>query len=153
MASALRNAHRPLNLSDNLLIDHEGVRRMGLERYPNNVMREELALSDLALQCGQAVLERIAHDERLRTEAIVLETVLANGSVQAAARRIVKSREHVSNTAWRVVTLWVLDEFERRLVELSRSRDDRVVPLRRGMALNGSRHATSVSDGQYPLPS
>ncbi len=114
IASALRNAQRPLNLSDNVLIEEAAVRTRAAERYQASVMRDELALSDLVIESAKSVLAQLRHDARLTREATVLETVIADGSVQLAARRLARSREHISNTAWRTVTGWVLDEFERR---------------------------------------
>jgi len=39
--------------------------------------------------------------------------VLSGGSVSAAAQRLGRSREQISNIAWGIVTSWAL-EFERR---------------------------------------
>jgi hypothetical protein len=115
VASALRNANRLLNLSDNALIEEGSVHALARERYPGLVMNEEMALSDEILASAKAVHECISRDARLNREAVVLAIVLEKGSVQAAARTLRLSREHVSNTLWRTVTGWVLDEFERRV--------------------------------------
>jgi hypothetical protein len=112
VAHALRNAARLLNLSDNPLTDEPTVRRVAGERYSDAVMREELALSDVVLDCARRVLQRLGDDRRLEREATLLRAVLEGSSVQAAAKALGLSREHLSNTAWRTVTLWVLDEFE-----------------------------------------
>jgi hypothetical protein len=125
MAGALLNARRLLLLSDNPLLDEAPVGRLAAERYQNAIMGRELALSDLVLEAGRRVLERMQGDQRLEREAIVLGIVLEGGSVRAAALRLGRSREHISNTAWRTVTLWVLEEFERHRW-VSDRRGDRV---------------------------
>ncbi|MBI5289533.1 MAG: hypothetical protein HY873_11240 [Chloroflexi bacterium] len=112
MAHALRNAQRLLNLSDNPLVDEPAVRRLAAERYGDAVMKEELALSDVVLACANTVLQRVGDDRRLEREAALLRTVIAGGSVCSAAKALGLSREHLSNTAWRTVSGWVLDEFE-----------------------------------------
>jgi hypothetical protein len=114
IAGALLNARRLLILSENPLIDEPLVGQLAEERYADAIMSRELALSDLALASGQSVLQRIQGDQRMAREATVLATVLEGGSVQEAARRLGRSREHTSNTAWRTVTLWVLDDFQKR---------------------------------------
>ncbi len=122
MASALRNANRLLNLSDNPLVDEPGVRKLAAERYPGTVMADELALSDLVTESARSLLEALRPDRRLAREATVLEAVLSGASVQSAARQLALSREHVSNTTWRTVTDWALDEFERRISAGGRDR-------------------------------
>jgi hypothetical protein len=113
IAHALRNAQRLLNLSDNPLVETAPVRRLAAERYGDAVMGEELALSDLVLDCARRVLQRLGDDRRLEREAALLRTVIDGGSVQAAAKTLGLSREHLSNTAWRTVSAWVSEEFER----------------------------------------
>jgi hypothetical protein len=88
------------------------VRRIAVERYQDAVMRDELALSDAITDAARRVLARLGGDTRLRREAALLQGVLDGGSVQSAARQLGLSREHLSNTAWRTVTAWVLEEFD-----------------------------------------
>ena len=58
------------------------------------------------------ILQRLGDDPRLGRKRVVLCLVLAGESVGAAARQLGISREHLSNTAWRTVSAWVLDAFE-----------------------------------------
>jgi hypothetical protein len=112
VAKALLNASRPLVLADNPLLDEPAVGRLARERYPDSVLAEELALGDLVREAAEIVRARMGKDPRLLRERAVLESVLAGGSVWGAARALGISREHLSNSSWRVVTLWVLEAFE-----------------------------------------
>ena len=82
------------------------------EHYSGAVIAEELALGDLVREAGKQVIFRLGEDPRLARERAVLETALASGSVRSAAQALEISREHLSNTAWKTVTGWVLDVFE-----------------------------------------
>jgi hypothetical protein len=112
MAHALLNASRPLALADSPLLQEAAVASIALEHYSEAVIAEELALGDLVREAAQQVVLRLGEDPRLARERAVLETVLAGGSVRSAARALEISREHLSNTAWKTVTAWVLDSFE-----------------------------------------
>jgi hypothetical protein len=109
VARALLNTGRPLVLADNPLLDQPAVARLARERYARMALGAELALGDLVRQAGELVLARLGDDPRLGRERAVLQTVLAGGSVGAAARALGQSREHISNTAWRTATGWVLE--------------------------------------------
>jgi hypothetical protein len=111
VARALLNASRPLVLADNPLLDDPAVARLARERYTGMALAPELALGDLVREAGELVLARLGEDPRLGRERAVLQTVLAGGSVGAAARALGQSREHISNTAWRTATAWVLEAF------------------------------------------
>jgi hypothetical protein len=112
MAHALLNASRPLALADSPLLQEAAVASIAREHYSGAVIAEELALGDLVREAGKQVILRLGEDPRLARERAVLETVLAGGSVRSAARSLEISREHLSNTAWKTVTTWVLDSFE-----------------------------------------
>ena len=112
MAHALLNASRPLALADSPLLQEAAVASIAREHYSGAVIAEELALGDLVREAGKQVVLRLGQDPRLTRERAVLETVLAGGSVRSAARALEISREHLSNTAWKTVTAWVLDAFE-----------------------------------------
>jgi hypothetical protein len=112
MAHALLNASRPLALADSPLLQEAAVASIAREHYSGAVIAEELALGDLVREAGKQVVLRLGEDPRLARERAVLETVLAGGSVRSAARALEISREHLSNTAWKTVTTWVLDAFE-----------------------------------------
>jgi hypothetical protein len=114
IARALLNAARPLALADSPLLEEPAVSQFARERYPESLLGPELALGDLVREAGAQVLARLGGDPRLGREHAVLETVLAGGSVRAAAQALGRSREHVSNTAWRNVTAWALEAFEER---------------------------------------
>ena len=135
IAGALLNARRLLILSENPLIDEPLVGQLAEERYADAIMSRELALSDLALASGHSVLQRIQGDQRMAREATVLATVLEGGSVQAAATRIGRSREHTSNTVWRTVTSWVLDDFQ----NLRRLQQDNQTIITTGTPSNANR--------------
>lgn len=62
-------------------------------------------------EAGKQVVLHLGEDRRLARGRAVLETVLAGGSVRSAANALEISREHLSNTAWKTVTVWVLDAF------------------------------------------
>ena len=111
VARALLNASRPLVLADNPLLDDPAVARLARERYASLALGAELALGDLVRAAAERVLARLGEDPRLGRERAVLQTVLAGGSVGAAARLLGQSREHISNTAWRTATGWVLEAF------------------------------------------
>jgi hypothetical protein len=112
MAHALLNASRPLALADSPLLQEAAVASIAREHYSGAVIAEELALGDLVREAGKQVVLRLGQDPRLTRERAVLETVLAGGSVRSAAQALEISREHLSNTAWKTVTAWVLDAFE-----------------------------------------
>jgi hypothetical protein len=112
MAHALLNASRPLALADSPLLQEAAVASIAREHYSDAVIAEELALGDLVREAAEQVVLRLGEDPRLARERAVLETVLAGGSVRSAARALEISREHLSNTAWKTVTTWVLDSFE-----------------------------------------
>lgn len=112
MAHALLNASRPLALADSPLLQEAAVASIAREHYSGALIAEELALGDLVREAAKQVILRLGGDPRLARERAVLETVLAGGSVRSAARALEISREHLSNTAWKTVTVWVLDAFE-----------------------------------------
>jgi hypothetical protein len=111
VAQALLNASRPLVLANNPLLEDTAVVQRARERYGDAVLAEELALGDLVREAGELVLARLGDDPRLGRERAVLQTVLRDGSGGAAARALGQSREHISNTAWRTATGWVLEAF------------------------------------------
>jgi hypothetical protein len=121
MAHALLNASRPLALADSPLLQETAVASIAREQYSGAVIAEELALGDLVREAGEQVLLRLGEDPRLARERAVLETVLAGGSVRSAARALEISREHLSNTAWKTVTAWVLYAFEETCAHSRRS--------------------------------
>jgi hypothetical protein len=130
MAHALLNASRPLTLADNPLLDEAAVAQLAEERYSGCVMGRELALGDLAREAGGQVLTRLGNDRRLARERAVIEAVLAGSSVRSVAIALGISREHLSNTAWRTVTDWVLEAFDEASSRARRTGGTRTVVRR-----------------------
>lgn len=133
MAQALLQASRPLRLADNPLLEGPAVAQLARERYPGRVLGFELALGDLVREAGELLLARLGDDPRLARERAVLATVLAGGSVGAAADALGITRAHLSSSAWKRVTTWTLEAFEERGAAVRRSRlaDARRVGLSR----------------------
>lgn len=121
MAHALLQASRPLRLADNPLLDEPAVAQLARERYPERVLGLELALGDLAREAGELVLARLGDDQRMARERAVLATVLAGGSVGAAAETLGITRAHLSSSSWKLVTGWTLEAFEEHGIGTARS--------------------------------
>lgn len=132
VAQALLNAGRPLVLAGSPLIEEVAVLRLARQRYAGGVLAEELALGDLVREAGEAVIQRLGDDPRLARERGVLAAVLAGGSVRSASQALGVSREHLSNTAWKTVTRWVLAAFEERCHALRSVREAPASRSRRG---------------------
>ncbi len=119
VADAFLHHRKLLRLAENpLAYDPLITSAASREPYVDSPLGRELAVSDTIVACAESVFARIKGHELLSREATVLAAVLKGQSISAAAASMQISREHVSNTAWRNVCIWVAEEWQRRRTAL-----------------------------------